>query len=163
MAKAFITKYNGISRVLQNEVTIKGNESGKKVLATWDTGATGSVITERLARELNLVSYGKSQSFGIGGTVINNVYLVDVELPGSVNISGVRVSGSQELDNAGFDVLIGMDIIGCGDFAVSNYNNQTSFTYRIPSVGLIDFVKMINIQNKVGPKHGKGKGNHKKK
>ena len=157
MAKAFITKYNGISRVLQNEVTIKGNGAEMKVLATWDTGATGSVITERLAQQLNLVSYGKSQSFGIGGTVTNNVYLVDVELPGNVSIADVQVSGSKELNSAGFDVLIGMDVIGCGDFAVSNFDNRTSFTYRIPSVGLIDFVKMINFQNKIGPKHGKGK------
>ena len=28
------------------------------------------------------------------------------------------------------DVLIGMDIIGLGDFAVSNYRGKTTFTFR---------------------------------
>lgn len=39
------------------------------------------------------------------------------------------------------DVLIGMDIISNGDFAVTNKDNKTVFTFRIPSIVYIDFVK----------------------
>jgi len=38
------------------------------------------------------------------------------------------------------DVLIGMDIISLGDFAVTNFQEKTVFTFRIPSVERIDFV-----------------------
>ncbi len=41
----------------------------------------------------------------------------------------------------GADVLIGMDIIGAGDFAVTNLNGKTTFSYRYPSMERIDFVK----------------------
>ena len=31
-------------------------------------------------------------------------------------------------------MLIGMDVICMGDFAVSNYNGRTAFTFRMPSM-----------------------------
>ena len=43
----------------------------------------------------------------------------------------------------GTEVLIGMDIISLGDFAVTNLNNKTWFTFRMPSVARLDFVKEI--------------------
>ena len=36
-----------------------------------------------------------------------------------------------------------MDIIGTGDFAVTNLDGKTVFTFRIPSAERIDFVKEI--------------------
>ena len=38
------------------------------------------------------------------------------------------------------DVLIGMDIINLGDFAVSNVEGSTCFTFRMPSLEEFDFV-----------------------
>ena len=40
----------------------------------------------------------------------------------------------------GTDVLIGMDVINNGDFAVSNHGGVTKFSFRLPSQGHIDFV-----------------------
>ncbi len=37
-------------------------------------------------------------------------------------------------------MLIGMDIIGAGDFAVTNKDGKTVMTYRYPSSKCIDFV-----------------------
>ena len=39
-----------------------------------------------------------------------------------------------------FEVLVGMDIIGMGDFAVSNFKGETAFTFRLPSIERMDFV-----------------------
>lgn len=36
-------------------------------------------------------------------------------------------------------MLIGMNVIVLGDFAISTFNGKTSFSFRIPSKGLIDF------------------------
>jgi uncharacterized protein YchJ len=44
---------------------------------------------------------------------------------------------------SGGDVLIGMDIITRGDFAVTNSDGRTTFSYRWPSTKRIDFVKEI--------------------
>ena len=40
----------------------------------------------------------------------------------------------------GADILIGMDIIGVGDFAVTNRDGKTKFSFRLPSRADIDFV-----------------------
>ena len=44
-----------------------------------------------------------------------------------------------QTDLTGIDVLIGMDIINRGDFAVSNRNGKTMFSFRIPSMSDFDF------------------------
>jgi len=38
-------------------------------------------------------------------------------------------------------ILIGMDVISCGDFAVTNRDNRTVFTFRMPSIARYDYVK----------------------
>ncbi len=65
-------------------------------------------------------------------------YLVSILLPNEVWFPQVRVSKAPLI---GDDVLIGMDIIGSGDFAVTNRDGRTVFTFRVPSVERIDFVR----------------------
>ncbi|MCY4184327.1 MAG: hypothetical protein OXD45_03295 [Rhodobacteraceae bacterium] len=49
------------------------------------------------------------------------------------------------------DVLIGMDIIGAGDFARSNMNNETLLTFQFPPAHQIGFVHEIQVgQGKPG-------------
>ena len=43
-------------------------------------------------------------------------------------------------DNKQPQLLIGMDIIDLGDFAVTNADGITAFSFRIPSVEEIDFI-----------------------
>jgi hypothetical protein len=111
--------------------------------AIWDTGATGSVITRKAASALKLMPISKMQVHGVNGTSTQNVYLVSITLPNNVTISPVRVTECESL-NGPFDVLIGMDIIGNGDFAVTNSNNQTVMSFRIPSISRIDFTDPTN-------------------
>ena len=68
-------------------------------------------------------------------------YLVSLHLPNKVVVPELLVSLGEFKD---FDVLIGMDIIGHGDFAVTNAGGQTKFTFRMPSKGGIDFVGESN-------------------
>jgi hypothetical protein len=56
-----------------------------------------------------------------------------------------------EADLKDADLLIGMDIIRSGDFAVSNYQNRTIFSFRCPSLEEIDFQKEIGEANKPAP------------
>lgn len=42
------------------------------------------------------------------------------------------------------DILIGMDIITLGDFAITNVGGKTVFSFRTPSTKMIDYVEEIN-------------------
>ena len=46
---------------------------------------------------------------------------------------------AMEFENDEYDVVIGMDVICNGDFAVTNKDGNTTFSFRIPSEETIDF------------------------
>ena len=108
--------------------------------ALWDTGATASVITKDVATELDLLSEGTSEVFHAQGSEYVPNYFVNLGLPNGVQIVGVRVSQGVL---KGCDVLIGMDIINLGDFAVTNRNGVTMLSFQMPSVNHIDFVNIV--------------------
>jgi len=81
---------------------------------------------------------------GILSSGLTQMYLINLYFPdtrGEVN--GVR-AGLGNIEGKGFDVLIGMDVITLGDFAISNYQDRTVFSFRYPSIGCIDFAKEWN-------------------
>lgn len=61
--------------------------------------------------------------------MLSETYLVNVYLPNKVAMPEVRVTKG---DLRGADILIGMSIIGEGDFAVTNKGGITKFSFRIP-------------------------------
>ena len=73
------------------------------------------------------------------GKTRTNSYLVNVWLPNKIIIPNVKASLGKLASNV--EVLIGMDIISQGDFAVTNKGGKTVFSFRFPSVECIDFVK----------------------
>ncbi len=77
-----------------------------------------------------------------GGSESKNTYLVNVYLPNGVAIAGLVVSEFNE--TAQFGVIIGMDVIAQGDFSITNFNNQTWASFRIPSIQGIDYVQQAN-------------------
>jgi hypothetical protein len=76
-----------------------------------------------------------------GGTEQSETFLVNIALPNKVNFKNVDVTLGKLPQ--GTDVLIGMDIINSGDFSVTNFNGQTVFSFRYPSLAEIDFLKEI--------------------
>ena len=60
-----------------------------------------------------------------------------------------------EAELSGIEVLVGMDIIGKGDFAVTSRGMNTIFSFRMPSLTHIDFVKEYNKQKKPALPKGK--------
>jgi hypothetical protein len=69
------------------------------------------------------------------------LFLVDIGLPNGVRASNIRVTDG---DIFGCDVLIGMDIIGAGDFSITNVNGITVMSFRLPSIKEIDYVEEAN-------------------
>lgn len=144
--KALTMKASGRMSAIVTEVGISlpniPNEIKNPILETtslWDTGATNSVITKSVAKSMSLSPIDRVRVQHAGGITEENVYLISVHLPNNIAIAAVRVTECE--DNQGhFGIIIGMDIIGLGDFAISNFKGNTTFTFRIPSVEDIDFV-----------------------
>ncbi len=108
-------------------------------VAIWDTGATASVITQEVVDACGLKPIGMTQVHGVGGLVNCEVYLVSVTLPNNLTVPEVRVTKGNLGPDTG--VLIGMDIISLGDFSITNKDAKTIFSFRVPSMHHVDFVK----------------------
>lgn len=105
--------------------------------ALWDTGAMGSVIDGSVVKELGLKPTGNARVFHANGESIVNTYSISIVLPNGVTFPTVRVT---EGCLNGTKVLIGMDIISIGDFAVTCKDGKTKFSFQVPSTHDIDFV-----------------------
>jgi hypothetical protein len=122
-----------------NELKSEDSVTWLPYAAVWDTGAMRTVITSKVADELDLCVYGYQKIAGVGAIRDATEHYVDVLLPNRLNISSVAVlKGGLPGD---VDVLIGMDIICMGDFAVTNVGGRTVLSFRYPSLRTIDFVK----------------------
>ncbi|MEK0338302.1 MAG: hypothetical protein QQN41_12795, partial [Nitrosopumilus sp.] len=65
-----------------------------------------------------------------------------VYLPSSVVVIGVQATDYPTI--IGHDIIIGMNIITQGDFSITNLNNQTWMSFRIPSLNATDYVQELN-------------------
>ncbi len=156
---SFTTKANGLVRELKNDIFVSDAykpEAGvpppprEKFVCIWDTGATNTVITKKVVDGLNRQPSGHTVVRTVGqGSDFNeyevNTYLVNLFLPNNVVVGAVPVS---EGGIAGADILMGMEVIAMGDFAITNCNGRSYWTFRMPSVEEIDFVKEIEEHNR---------------
>lgn len=110
----------------------------RNYIALWDTGATGSVINQKVVDDLGLQPIGMTQVHGVGGIMNSPVYLVAIELPNSIRIPAISVTKG---DMGNLDILIGMNIISLGDFSVTNANSTTMFSFRMPGMIHTDYVE----------------------
>ena len=104
------------------------NGEKKEVEALIDTGATCSCIKKEYIRYLapkrvNMIREANGEEVG--------TYYLNIHLSDEFVIENFPVSEMPSY--LGEEFLIGMDIITQGDFLVTNYENQTAITFRIPS------------------------------
>lgn len=99
--------------------------------AMWDTGSTNTSISQEIVAALNLQPIGKIPVSIYGGSIVErDVYEIDILLPGNIRVEHLQVMGDDASD---YDVLIGMDVITLGDMCISNKDDQTCFSFRLPS------------------------------
>lgn len=142
----FTTKGNGILNCLHTPVEIATpsvntpyNQIQKiSTRGIWDTGATNTVITQNVVKQLGLKETGKTLTNTASEKNKQvSTYIVDVYLKPDLRIMGVQVTEGTLVD--GIDCLIGMDIIALGDFSITNYLKKTTMSFRIPSLHEIDY------------------------
>lgn len=143
----------------RNFVTFKG---------IWDTGATSSVITQRVVDGCGLKPTGITTVHNAHSTELVETFVVNLALPNKVAVPDITVAKGN-LPGGGADVLIGMDIITLGDLTITNRDGITVFTFRVPSIDRVDYVKDHSaeqqkqhlkslIKNPRSHGHGKKKG-----
>lgn len=157
---AFTTQFSARVNALTNEAYIakpfdrvkyQRPQNPVKFTALWDTGATSSVITERVVQACKLQPTGVARVYTAAGANLCPICLVSIGLPNNVWFDQVRVTVGQL--SSDIDILIGMDIISTGDFAITHRDGKTTFSFRYPSMDYIDFTKnasMIRATPKVG-------------
>ena len=109
--------------------------------ALWDTGATFSSISNRVATQLKLIPVSEITIYHALGQGVVNEYDIGIILPNKLLIPYITVGEGKFSD---IDVLIGMDIISQGDFSVSNADGKTTFCFRTPPYQEIDFVAELD-------------------
>lgn len=119
----------------------------RSVQAIWDTGATNTAISHNLVGQLGLIPIGVVTAQDANNSYQSNTYMVDIGLPNGILIADVRVTEAANLGN--YDLLIGMDIITLGDFAITNGLGNTWFSFRVPPDGIqIDYVAKAEVIQK---------------
>ncbi len=108
-------------------------------VAIWDTGATASVISQKVIDECGLKPIGMTIVHGVHGPSYAEQYLVNIGLPSSVGFVNVTVTKGDLGDS---HVLLGMDIIRAGDFVITNKDGKTVMSFRTPSQECVDYVKL---------------------
>jgi len=155
---SFTVVHDGIADALITPVLIEpaiGGETILEINALWDTGATMSLVGREIAERLNLQSISKTFiSTPSDKNAQSNIYVVNLHLPNRTLLANVLVT---EGVLSGCDMLIGMDVISRGDFAVTNFSGRTVFSFRMPSLTTIDFGKHAYTEpfENYGPKTGR--------
>ena len=160
----FTVDYLGRTRELRTEGTLQ-NPFTEKTLniknAIWDTGATSSAISIDIAKLLDLEPIDRIMTHTANGSVEADAYIVNFMLPSLKANDKVRVKNLKVTEgNLGphTDMLIGMDIIGAGDFIVQNDNGKTSFSFCIPPFeNKWDMIEKAEIVNQRISKHNQKK------
>jgi hypothetical protein len=160
--RGFIKSYDGPVNKLAATTNILPIASSDKTLcnmpfevnALWDTGATLTFIKPKIRDHLKLrmVREGLSSVSiaGLGGLVKADFTIISILLTSNFII---EYCPAYVLDfPVKFDMVIGMDIINMGDFAVCNTENKTSFSFVVPPlperINFADKAEMFKRQKK---------------
>lgn len=156
--RSFIKNYDKLKKVLIMPIDIIPISSSNEVIskmtvrlkALWDSGATLTAIKPELRDKLELcmVRAGSSAKIaGLGGFFDANYTVLSLRLWENFEINWCPV---YVLDySVDVDIIIGMDIIGMGDFVVCNTTNKTSFSFVIPPLpDKTDFTEKARHLNK---------------
>lgn len=101
-----------------------------KANAIWDSGATSSMISATIAKKLQLQPQGTIQIAGVHGVQNAKCYFVDILFENGFCIPKIKVSEGSNF--GGFDLLVGMDIIGNGILHIDGSEDLLKVFFRYP-------------------------------
>lgn len=136
LVSQIITEVFITSDVRDTDIVI---DETKEWNALWDTGASCTSISKKVIKELGLKPTGKHKANTASEEILTNEYNINLTIPKCVEATGLSVIENNIEDK--FDCIIGMDIIRTGDFSITNRDEHTTFSFRVPSIKEIDYEK----------------------
>lgn len=91
-------------------------KSTASFIGIFDTGASRSVVSDRVAERLNLAITGKCTVSTANGEAVHKTHAINIVLPNGLAFPALQVTSGPI---GSTDFLLGMDIIGQGDFIIS--------------------------------------------
>ena len=105
--------------------------NSRKVMALIDTGASMSAIDHSLVEELQLSTFKLAEISSLGGRYTSSLHMVGIHLDDTIMLAPwVVAAGDVHAKGAG--LIIGMDILGRGEFMYSRSEGKHTFTLRLP-------------------------------
>lgn len=162
---AFTWQGVGILRAIVVDVEVSVPDGTKRdYKALIDTGATHSCVTKKVAQELGLIQAGQVDNHTAGGKVEKApTYVVDVYFKGGVVCFKKNLVVEVQLTAGNYEMLVGMDILIQGDFAITHPNGKTKVTFSVPPIRDYDFVPESNNHNRFLQERLQREKNRKKK
>ena len=163
--EAFTVTGNGLlNKIIIPVIVVSGSGEHKEFPALVDTGATNTCISNEIASQLKLVPTGTVENHTANGKATVNTFVVDLVLCGGrVHIQRNRVLEVDLNEQAGIEMLIGMDVLRHGDFIITNKDGVTRASFRVPSILSTDFVPEVNRHNMIEEEKQKRASNQKGK
>jgi hypothetical protein len=143
---ALTLAFDEIVEAIYSSIAIKsavGNEDDSDfpfiwAKALWDTGATHTCISDRLATRLGLEIVDIVNIATANGIVSVPTYFTHLKFPNNLQFNDWELSQFQ-FTNDDCDLIISMDIITQGDFSITNMDGKTMFSFRVPTLHTIDY------------------------
>ena len=127
---------------------VEGTDQWVDTNALWDTGATVSMVTETIFNSCHFKVLGISKSVASASSTQAGVlrYAMDIDFGNGLLFTDIDVSVRHDDPNdnpkpfrfGSSGVLVGMNIIGQGDFVVTQRWSGTQFYFRRPSGSDLD-------------------------
>ena len=131
----YLSTQIGISLPSQN----KTNQPKYPISCIWDTGASMTVITQKVVDALGLKPTGRTITNTASETgKVTDTFEIDLFLSNDCFFSNITVNLGKVSDS--INCLLGLDIIGQGDFSLTCLNGGTCLSFRYPSCHEIDFI-----------------------
>ena len=140
----FTLKFPGLSRIIVTPLAIALPTSGiipnpkYQTRCIWDTGCSNTTITQAVVDALGLKPTGVATVNTASETNKTTVtYQIDLFLSDTLCYRNMTVNLGVII--SGIDCLLGMDVIGTGDFSITGLDGKTCMSFRFPSLHEIDF------------------------
>ena len=137
--KTYTFTYDEIARLIIIPTIFKYNRCIMKVRTLIDTGAAASYITKFVTDSLKIPTTGKIYRVQFAEKSANRQSVkADMILSSEISFCDKEFTVLEDEPRT-YDAIIGMDILTQTDFSISNFDNHTMFTLRIPSVEEIKY------------------------
>ena len=112
-------------------------EAFYKCRAAWNTGIRRSRISGKVIRTLGLQPLAQPEASS------RKQYTADIYLPNKMRFAAVVADRMEDKSvGAMVECIIGMDVIRHGDCSISHAGGNTMFSFRVPSLGGVDYVEL---------------------